>query len=755
MRIQKHCIRLISICCLLVLVEAIPTLSRCSPRTAMYPLVFAIDSKAIDDPLKSWNVNPSKTVSVDPSMLFGGKASIRIQRVNNSASEFSTITRGVPINFVGSKIELRGNLRIRDVTGFTGLWLREDGVAGVLEFDNMQSRHLSGTKNWAEYSITLRLHARASHLAFGVLLAGTGTTWCTAPQLFVDGKPISEVVRTERKKTVFDTDREFDSESRIHIEELSQTQLDNLVTLGEVWGFLKYFHPAITTGTHQWDYDLFRILPKILNATSRKDANRALVDWIGSLGPVPLCVTCAIEPTTAETQLPSSISWIRDEATLGKPLSRALVRIFKNRKPSTQFYVSLSRAGNPDFDNDPSYDQVHLPDSGYQLLAAYRFWAIIQYWYPYRDLLPDDWTAVLRKSIPEIVEAGDGKAFDRALLKLVAKVGDTHANLWSSLNARPPGGDCSLPLAIRFVDGQPVVTEIASDGASKINARLGDVIKKIDGVPVAVLFARWSPYYADSNNAARMRDVARSMTRGVCGDVTLDVEREGSIQHLIAHRMPSRGIKLKSPFSHDLPGDTFRLLSQDVAYLKLSSANSADISNYIDAAKQTKGLIIDLRNYPKDFVVYSLGSHLVDHETPFARITKPDLSNPGTFVWGETLKLEPVKPYYGGKVVILVDEVTQSQAEFTTMALRAAPRAIVIGSTTAGADGNISNIPLPAGRKAAISGIGIFYPNNHPTQKIGIVPDIVVRPTFQSIRENRDEVLKRALREVLSASPTA
>jgi len=44
--------------------------------------------------------------------------------------------------------------------------------------------------------------------------------------------------------------------------------------------------------------------------------------------------------------------------------------------------------------------------------------------------------------------------------------------------------------------------------------------------------------------------------------------------------------------------------------------------------------------------------------------------------------------------VILVDERTQSQAEYTTMALRTAPGAIVMGSQTAGADGNVSLIPF-------------------------------------------------------------
>jgi C-terminal processing protease CtpA/Prc len=110
-----------------------------------------------------------------------------------------------------------------------------------------------------------------------------------------------------------------------------------------------------------------------------------------------------------------------------------------------------------------------------------------------------------------------------------------------------------------------------------------------------------------------------------------------------------------------------------------------------------------------------------------------------------------LQPHFSGKVVILVDEVSQSQAEYTAMALRSASGAVVIGSTTAGADGNVSQIPLPGGLPTMISGIGVFYPDKTPTQQVGIVPNIEVGPTIDGIRAGRDEVLEAALRQILGA----
>jgi C-terminal processing protease CtpA/Prc len=47
-----------------------------------------------------------------------------------------------------------------------------------------------------------------------------------------------------------------------------------------------------------------------------------------------------------------------------------------------------------------------------------------------------------------------------------------------------------------------------------------------------------------------------------------------------------------------------------------------------------------------------------------------------------------------------------------------------------------------------ISGIGVYYPDNKPTQRVGIVPDIEVKPTIDGIRDGRDEVLEEALRQI-------
>ena len=722
--------------------------------TAIRPeLAGLLDFEAehVDGVPRNWSGNPDGTFAVDGQVVHGGRWALRIERNDKSPGQFTQVSKVIPIDFTGKELELRGFLRTEDVSAFAGLWMREDGDAGAVAFDNMQSRQLKGTTSWTEYSIVLPLNKEAKRLIIGVLSSGTGRMWADDLRLLIDGKPIATVPRVEVPKTAIDLDRAFDGGSAIALKELTKAQIANLALLGKVWGFLKYHHPAVTEGKRHWDYELFRILPRVLAAADAPAAQSAIDRWIADLGPLPPCKPCAALDE-AELHLRPPIAWLTDDV-LGAGLGATLRGIHGNRTASgRQFYVSqVPNVGNPSFDHEQAYATIKLPDAGYQLLALYRFWNIVEYWFPYRDVIGGSWDDQLTAFIPRIALAGDAETYKRELIALIASVHDTHANLWSSLDARPPTGACQVPIALRFIGSDAVVTGHL-DGTPEPPSGLkpGDVVSAIDGVAVSELVTRWSPYYAASNEPTRLRDIARSMTRGACGPAALTVSRDGAAQEIKADRIAPSQSSAAAGRTHDRPGETFRMLSPDVAYLKLSSVKAAQAASYVESAAGTKGLVIDIRNYPSEFVVFALGSRLVERPTPFARFTAGDLTNPGAFHWrGQPITLQPAAPRYTGKIVILIDEVSQSQAEYTTMAFRAAPNATVVGSTTAGADGNVSPIPLPGGLRSMVSGIGVFYPDKKPTQRIGIIPDVEAIPTVQGIRAGRDEVLEAALRRIL------
>ena len=687
-----------------------------------------------------WFGHPQGTVFSDAAQKHGGLRSLRIERDEKSTGEFSSVIRALPIDFDGKTIELHGWLRAEG--GAPHLWMRQDGEKPNLGFVNLDDTS-KVTGEWARFSIRFERHPDAKTLVFGVSLSGNGKGWADDLELLVDGSLV-EGTGPGAESAVM-RNHEFDAGSRFAMSQLSDAQLEALVLTGKVWGFLKYHHPALTAGQRHWDFDLLRRLPALTAAKRPRDVQRLLVDWIDSLGPVP-----TREPFTdsAGLQLRPDLAWLDDRKLLGKDLSARLKVIYRNRVPGQQNFVCIaSNAGNPLLNDEPLYPDVNFPDSGFQILAIYRFWNVIEYWSPDRDLIDENRDEVLRDSLRRAAAMMDSVEFQREMLALVARADDGHANLWSAFPVREPVGACVLPVSLRFLEGKFVVEAVAEDDEAAKRFRPGDVVLSLDGAPVLDIAQKVRRYFGASNESARMNLIARNLTRGACGAARVEVMRD-SAQTIEAQRAPFTPMHYAAGARNDRPGETFQMLSPDVAYLKLSSIKSAEVAGYIEKARAANALIVDIRNYPSDYVVFSLGRLLVDSKTAFVTFTQADLSNPGAFHWAEGPLLEPQEPHFAGRVAILVDESSISQSEYTAMALRASPRAIVVGMQTAGADGDVTPISLPGNLRTGMSGLGVFYPNHQPTQRVGVKLDVECPNTIAGLLEGRDETLDCALREL-------
>jgi C-terminal processing protease CtpA/Prc len=720
-----------------------------APTAPLTPELLRFELASANGQPGGWMAFPPGTVFVDGREKYGGKHSLRFERSETSPGQFSAVMVGTPVEFKGTTVELRGWMR-KEGEGVPSLWMRQDAGGSPVQFIDMGAIHPVGAV-WKEHSISFRLQSNATSLVIGVRFVGTGKAWADDLQLLVDGNPISEVKRVVRPRSVMASDLQFVGGSGLIVDRLDAPLIDALSLTGKVWGFLKYHHPFITAGNKQWDFELLRRLPAIIKAPQPDAVRRQLVEWIDALGPIAECKQCVLFERS-NLHLAPHIEWIRDAKWLGADLSGRLQAIHRNRVPAQQFFVSLApNIGNAVFENELAYAQVKFPDTGFQILAIFRFWNMIEYWFPYRDLIDEDWDAVLHDTLARAAQPLDAVGFARELMRLAARADDGHANLEDRPSVRQPAGQCQLPLSLRYLERQFVVESMLAHTDSARPFRKGDVIVALDGKKVAEIAREVRDQYGASNEFARMSDIAMNLTRGECGHVAVRVWRDAEIT-LSAQRVATATLRFDDTTRNDRPGDTFQMLSPQVAYLKLSTIAAQDVRGYLDSAATARSLIVDIRNYPAEYVVYTLGNLLVTKPTQFATVTMGTLSDPGAFHFRGKTVLHPEQPGFGGRVLILVDETSISMSEFTAIALRATPRAKVIGMQTAGADGDVSRIPMPGGFSAAISGIGIFYPDRSPTQQVGVNLDIECPNTIAGLREGRDETLDCALRE-LAKSP--
>src|SRR6185369_12523322 len=170
--LQRIC-GVVLLCCALILAAALSCSAQTPPTTptdqASLTEILGFENEHTGDKPGGWFANPPGTVFNDNKIIHSGQWSVRIERNAQSTGEFSVIGRSISWEFSGKSIEMRGFLRTEDVTGYTGLWMRQDNGSEMLALENMQSQQLKGTHDWTEYKITLPVNPETRSLVFGFL----------------------------------------------------------------------------------------------------------------------------------------------------------------------------------------------------------------------------------------------------------------------------------------------------------------------------------------------------------------------------------------------------------------------------------------------------------------------------------------------------------------------------------------------------------------------------------------------------------
>ncbi len=514
----------------------------------------------------------------------------------------------------------------------------------------------------------------------------------------------------------------------------------DLALVCKIWGFLKYHHPGLTDGRVDWDGSLVKILEELGVKDAQPDLDAIAWRLLREAGgPQHPCESCRID-LPEKPELNGMYKFWTGETSLSPELRKELeILQFQPRKQN--YYIQANpNVGNPVFKNEKAYDEDLFPTRPYRLLSLFRFWNVIRYFYPYLYMRSSgEWDRVLDRFIGRFENARDITEYHLLVMELVAALNDGHGTVSSEV-IEGHFGNLYLPVIFKWVEGRVVVWQSGTSELAK-----GDIILAVDGRPTEKIREELRAYAPGSNQAGREHSLNFLMLTGSEQEARLTVKRETGEVALTVPR-----ITKKEWIAHfiQVPSEAsaWKRIGE-AGYIDMKVLKKTQIEKVFADLKNAPAIIFDLRNYPA-FVLYQLGEKLNPKSMPFVSITRPDLNQPGIFVQKPTLSVGPNyrnEDYYKGWVLILVDETTMSRAEFTVMALQTAPRVRVIGSQTAGADGNVSTLPLPGGIRARFTGTGIFYPNGAETQGVGITPDIEIRPTILGIQNNKDEILERAL----------
>ncbi len=568
----------------------------------------------------------------------------------------------------------------------------------------------------------------------------------------------------------FSTDKTFDD------------QQNRLVTLCKVWGVVNFYSSEVAKKKINWgeilidswhefqhiknnrDFNIF--VSKLLALAKIKEVNITVSERKQINDNQNYILTAFDELRNKDALQIAGFSWIYRDLFLNIENKDKLASLLILYKPVKHKNIKKSEViifNHNLLVSTKSLTQAHF------ILGLFQYWNTINYFFPYKYLMDEDWENVLRDFAPNFRKINSFDEYEITIRKLSAKICDSHGEVEDeSINDYNVS---KIPVRLDIVEHKVVISKIVSDSISDIyNIHIGDVIEEINEETIASIWERYNSLYASSTlqgAEAFFTNFLWHMNNKNDSTATLKIEGRHS-EHIVTVKTIPLDTFRKLSYANFPSKPKVNIIQDSIGYIKMSEERYLEIGRTYRKIKNKPYLIIDYRGY-STMAMINLINRLDKKPHDVFSNYAPSLKWPGIFIKGKNAngyaantltfllksrflkntqaKLFPsFKHIYKGKVIVLINREAMSASEAGIMAIEAyRPDAVLIGSATQGVNGTMSLIILPGNIKAWFSGNDLRYPDGAQLQRIGIMPDIYVDRTIQGLKNNRDEVLNAAL----------
>ena len=561
-----------------------------------------------------------------------------------------------------------------------------------------------------------------------------------------------------------------------------EQEIANLVAFGRLYGLIRYFHPSdqVTAVTDQDDWhtvlmdgiEAIQDAPDAASAASRLNTFWAPIApavqiYLAQESPPPLLhIPSELPPSTqivmwehygveadfdfdygiytsTRVMAPVEAGNIPAEfvdpaavylADLGGGLKAAVPLALYNDENGTYPMPVQSR-----LEDDPSRRAM----STRYLASAISYWTVIQHFYPYLDVIETDWDAMLGGTITDLLAAADSADMEMVLNHLLVQAYDGHGAL------RPFNQQFEhIPeIVTDWVEDQLVVIEDRRPSGELLPP--GTVITAIDGQNTQEKYAALTARtIGASAYHSRYRAKSRLLIGSQFQEVELAVRYPDSTTAVV--NLPRGATTAFPPLSTRL--DEVAELSTGLFYVDLTRLNDRALEQSLPQLESARGIIFDLRGYPRlstQFLTYLIDEPIMS--PPFlVPTTRLPNQTEVEFDIGSWM-LEPQSPRLTDNVVFLTNAGAISFAETLLAMVAHYDVGMIVGEPTAGTNGNINLLELPAGYTAVFTGMLVLTYENGQHHGVGVQPDLLVSPTIAGIAAGQDEQLDAALALIVEA----
>ena len=513
----------------------------------------------------------------------------------------------------------------------------------------------------------------------------------------------------------------------------------------KVYGFLKVHSSKSKNDIDKLFFDYY---PKIKDDIDKQKFNSLLNEFIFD--------ACKNIPDIKDTYNPR-YSWLNDTLYFYKKVKDKLLSIEAKflKKGNKSAYYNYDLIGvnknliRPKIKYKPNDIDSLFPHENTRVWGIANYWNLVNYFWVYKNLMDTDWDKVLYESILSIVNAENAIEYNIAVMKFIAHTDDSHSYVYSDLIDNKIFGRYVPNIRLDIINDTVIVKKLRTERMGSYSDtifKMGDIIYSINNTSVIKLYDSLKYFQSASKEERRKKQILPYVISSFQKSNQIIYSRNGQTYTAIVE---FEDYKTYNDFQDENEKKKKNEITvrniQDIGYIHIDELFVQNFDQNINELKKHNGFIIDMRGYPNRKISTRISNVFLESGTKYNDYLYPDIYNPGKIKRVSGKVSGGKNEFKDKKIAVLVDETTQSQAEFLTMILQQNENVAVIGSRTAGADGTVINIVLPGKINTGLASTGILYPDGTPTQRCGVMLNIEVKPTIKGLQAGRDEVLEKAV----------
>ncbi len=612
---------------------------------------------------------------------------------------FAPFTQGISASTLrGKEIKMTGRMKVDAAESGSGhFWLRVDKDDNKMGFFyNMDDK--PATKNeWQTYEFTGKVDSDALHIVFGGFLKGDGTIWADEVALF-------------------ERDKDGDLWRPIAIKNGGfETSGQNSYADGWFTGPIDGYRYAVNS------IDNNRIL-EITKDDSTPQPN-----------PSSATITTSVDYKASPQ--PGDVVNAQLEDNIKAIIPIVLYSTIEKTYPAANAdkLTTLKKDMNTFFNENKDANSLAL-----RLGDVVIAWNVFRHFFPYWDDASQNADEILNRAIAKSFTDKTPLEFKETLLKMTEPLNDGH--IWVSLN-----GDASkaytLPVKFDWIEGKVMVDKVFDKNIGDIQP--GDIVDQIDGKSATTVYTEKMSLISGSPQLKSYR----AMTDFAAGAQNSPISLKLSRNNKIIEQQLNRSVNVRQYYSsvNNLRKQSGKI-AEGIYYLDINSIAKDTIDSWINDMAKAKGIICDLRGYPKGN--HNLINYLLKtgEDTKWMFIPKTAYPDQQKIEFNASgWNMQPQQPVISGKVIFITDGRAISYAESYMGFIKDFQLATIIGQPTAGTNGNVNPFTLPGGYSMSWTGMLVKNHDGSTHHIKGIVPDIRLERTLKGVIEGKDEFYEKAL----------